>query len=86
MRSLRRPEGFLGIQMHAWFAGFSWGKLLRRELTPPYIPPPFDAKNATVRCAAAAATLAFTHPPHSTADPVPAPSSDARPTCPPRAS
>jgi len=36
------PEGFLGIQMHEWFATISWGALLRRELDPPYIPPPFD--------------------------------------------
>jgi len=42
------PEGFLGIQMHPWFKDFSWTKLLRRELPPPYIPPPFDPSKAAV--------------------------------------
>jgi len=42
------PEGFLGIQMHAWFKSLLWGKLLHRQMNPPYIPPPFDASKLAV--------------------------------------
>jgi len=42
------PEGFLGIQMHPWFQGLSWGTLLRREMESPYIPPDFDPAAAQV--------------------------------------
>lgn len=42
------PEGFLGIQMHAWFKSLKWGALLHREMAAPYIPPPFDASKMEV--------------------------------------
>jgi hypothetical protein len=32
-------SGFRPIQDHLWFKGFDWVALLRREVTPPYIPP-----------------------------------------------
>lgn len=33
-------SGFRAIQGHAWFSSLDWVALLRRQLPPPYVPPP----------------------------------------------
>jgi serine/threonine protein kinase len=42
------PEGFLRIQTHAWFSPINWGALVKREVAPPYVPPPFDPSTMDV--------------------------------------
>jgi len=34
------PTGFIGIQKHSWFDGVDWAATLRREVPPPWVPPP----------------------------------------------
>jgi len=34
------PEGFIAVQRHPWFTSLDWVALLRKQIEPPWLPPP----------------------------------------------